>query len=177
MVSWPRWWAALVVAAACAGGGCTICPDPFDYSGPVPDGSPPQNDFRARSGGILSLGAAPKPWPPVVQDDGQPDAGPVLADPEPEVVEAAETPAFQQTSVLVPAAAEGDATGHEQPVPAPVAADPATSALQAVSAAVGPDDVAPSISESVVPAMAVPAAAPGATVETPGWRPRRRPGG
>jgi hypothetical protein len=49
--------------------GCTMCPDPLDYSGPVP-GSAPQNDFRARSNGILPLGVAPSPWPPVVQASG-----------------------------------------------------------------------------------------------------------
>lgn len=54
--------------------GCTMCPDPFDYSGPVPNGSPPQNDFRARSNGILPLGAAPRPWPTLVESEG--DAAP-----------------------------------------------------------------------------------------------------
>ena len=58
----------LVLTAAC---GCTMCPDPFDYAGPVPNGSAPQNDFCARSNGILPLHAAPVPWPPVV--DGEAD--------------------------------------------------------------------------------------------------------
>ncbi len=49
--------------------GCTMCPDPHDYSGPVPNGSAPQNDFRARSNGILPLGAAPRPWPPIVRNE------------------------------------------------------------------------------------------------------------
>jgi len=57
-------WVACV-AVACAAG-CTMCPDPLDYAGPVPNGSPPQNDFWARSNGILPLHAAPMPWPPVV---------------------------------------------------------------------------------------------------------------
>ena len=35
-----------------------MCPDPYDYSGPVPNGSTPQNDFRARSNGILPIGAS-----------------------------------------------------------------------------------------------------------------------
>ncbi len=47
--------------------GCTMCPDPFDYSGPVPNGSAPQNNFLARSNGILPLGASTKPWPPLVK--------------------------------------------------------------------------------------------------------------
>lgn len=59
-----RFVAAVVLTAAT---GCTMCPDPYDYSGPVPNGSAPQNDFRARSNGILPIGAAPKPWPPIVR--------------------------------------------------------------------------------------------------------------
>ena len=62
---------ALVAAAWCAAAlaGCTMCPDPYDYSGPVPNGSAPQNDFRARSNGITPVGAAPRPWPPLVRKD------------------------------------------------------------------------------------------------------------
>ncbi|MFN9367398.1 MAG: hypothetical protein ACK6CT_01330 [Planctomycetia bacterium] len=55
--------AVLLVVAS----GCTMCPDPFDYSGPVPNGTAPQNDFRARSNGIIAIGATPRPWPTVVQ--------------------------------------------------------------------------------------------------------------
>ena len=56
--------------------GCTMCPNPFDYSGPVPNGSAPQNDFRARSNGITPIGAAPRPWPPLVkQHDKRSKAG------------------------------------------------------------------------------------------------------
>lgn len=63
-------------AGACAclvalSGGCTMCPDPFDYAGPVPNGSAPQNDFEARSNGILPLRATTKPWPPLVDRDGR----------------------------------------------------------------------------------------------------------
>lgn len=47
--------------------GCTMCPDPFDYAGPVPNGSVTQNDFAARSNGILPVRATPLPWPPIVQ--------------------------------------------------------------------------------------------------------------
>lgn len=57
----------LVLAALAGAVGCTMCPDPLDYSGPVPNGSSPQNNFRARSNGILPLGTAPRPWPPLVQ--------------------------------------------------------------------------------------------------------------
>jgi hypothetical protein len=66
--------AALVLLA-----GCTMCPDPYDYSGPVPNGSVTQNDFRARSNGIAPIDAAPRPWPPLVQKDGQPAADAPMA--------------------------------------------------------------------------------------------------
>jgi len=46
--------------------GCTMCPDPFDYDGPVPNGSVAQNDFAARSQGILPVRATQLPWPPIV---------------------------------------------------------------------------------------------------------------
>jgi hypothetical protein len=50
-----------------------MCPDPYDYSGPVPNGSAPQNDFRARSNGIIPIGMLPKPWPQIVdRTSGQP---------------------------------------------------------------------------------------------------------
>lgn len=61
-----------VLAVACCG--CTMCPDCYDYSGPVPNGSAPQNDFRARSNGILPIGASPHPWPTIVKDSSQADA-------------------------------------------------------------------------------------------------------
>jgi hypothetical protein len=61
--------------------GCTMCPSPYDYSGPVPNGSAPQNDFRARSNGILPLGALPAPWPRVVQAVPTAPASPTLAEP------------------------------------------------------------------------------------------------
>lgn len=56
---------AAVVALSLASG-CTMCPDPFDYAGPVPDGAVTQNDFAARSNGILPVRATPLPWPPIV---------------------------------------------------------------------------------------------------------------
>ncbi len=64
MSSTARFLCAFVVAAAA---GCTMCPDPYDYSGPVPNGSAPQNDFRARSNGIIPIGTLPRPWPPIVK--------------------------------------------------------------------------------------------------------------
>jgi hypothetical protein len=60
----------VVVLLAVGTAGCTMCPDPFDYSGPVPNGAVTQNDFCARSNGILPIGGAPRPWPTVVDADG-----------------------------------------------------------------------------------------------------------
>ena len=60
-------------------GGCTMCPDIYDYSGPVPNGTPPQNDFRARSNGIEPIGSVPQPWPALVERD-QPDHDPPAVD-------------------------------------------------------------------------------------------------
>ncbi|MFM8735747.1 MAG: hypothetical protein ACKOC8_11195 [Pirellulales bacterium] len=62
--SWGGRFAAVTVAVALSG--CTMCPDPYDYSGPVPNGSAPQNNFRARSNGILPIGGTARPWPPLV---------------------------------------------------------------------------------------------------------------
>jgi len=56
--------------------GCTICPSPYDYSGPVPNGSVTQNDFCARSGGTRPLRAAPLVWPQVVQSEETPGGAP-----------------------------------------------------------------------------------------------------
>ncbi len=55
-----------VVAVICFAG-CTMCPNPFDYAGPVPNGSAPQNDFQARSNGVIPIGITPRPWPPLVK--------------------------------------------------------------------------------------------------------------
>lgn len=74
--------ASVAVAGLSIAAGCTMCPDSLDYSGPVPNGSAPQNDFRARSNGILPLGAAPRPWPSIVSAEGGPgprDGIPTLA--------------------------------------------------------------------------------------------------
>jgi len=169
-------WAVLVLTAACACGGCTICPDPFDYAGPVPDGSPPQNDFRARSGGIHPLSAAPKPWPPLVQDDGPPGASPVVADPVPQIVED-DADTLQQTSVLVP---DRDAGGIDDSGSLPtVSAEGPAAPLEPV-----PSDEAPAVTDGeapnpVEPSPSVPQMAPHPAdpAETPGWRPRRRPAG
>ena len=73
-----------VMAVGLLATGCTMCPDPFDYAGPVPNGSVAQNDFAARSNGILPVRATPLPWPPIVQASPQqptPADDPTAAEP------------------------------------------------------------------------------------------------
>lgn len=99
-------------------GGCTMCPDPFDYSGPVPNGSAPQNDFFARSNGILPLRATPDPWPPVV---GGPDAEPTQSVLKPAETSTAETSTAEpstiaETSPTEASPAEGTPDVTEEPV-------------------------------------------------------------
>ncbi len=65
--------AMLAVAGLGAISGCTICPSPYDYSGPVPNGSVTQNDFCARSGGTRPLRSGPLVWPFIVQKDSTPE--------------------------------------------------------------------------------------------------------
>jgi len=112
----PAWAAIVLIGAA----GCTICPDPFDYSGPVPNGSAPQNDFRARSNGIAPLGGVPRPWPPVVQatprDDAATSVAAVAATEPPAEDAADETPA---EPAVRPAGAEaGTAPSEDERLPA-----------------------------------------------------------
>jgi len=83
--------------------GCTMCPSPYDYSGPVPNGSAPQNDFRARSNGILPLGRHSTPWPRVVQAAPAAPVSPTLAEP---LTEAPTVP--DDATWLVAAEAEAD---------------------------------------------------------------------
>ena len=149
-----------IMAAAVSLSGCTMCPDPYDYSGPVPNGSSPQNDFRARSNGILPIGAAPVPWPPIVKSsgaDGRDDrqvaahrhgkgerhGTPTLADPLVEAVvgDSGATP-IEPTSVLV-------SVIEESPAKQLTADEPEASA-----------------------APEAPVEAP-QLAETPGWRPRQ----
>lgn len=107
LVLWS--WAGLVMV----GTGCTMCPDPYDYSGPVPNGSAPQNDFRARSNGILPIGVAPRPWPPIVK---RPQAS------EQPAVAIAAAPKHREASRIPEVVAEGPldiAAAFESPAPQP----------------------------------------------------------
>ena len=80
---------ALAAVAFCLlGTGCTMCPDPFDYTGPVANGAVSQNDFAARSNSILPVRATPLPWPPIVDSaprrptptgDAEGDEGAIIA--------------------------------------------------------------------------------------------------
>jgi len=185
----------LAAAAILAGvAGCTMCPDPHDYAGPVPNGSAPQNDFRVRSNGILPIGATPPPWPTVVKAgaarpqaepaDAEPlvadaesvvaDAEPLVADAEPLVVDA-EIPAPDSDidSAVVRLSAEEE-PGQGFVVDAGVDRDSVETEDLAPDTARGDASVA--IETEAAPAagddrpVSVPASA---LRETPGWRSRR----
>ncbi|RLS79057.1 MAG: hypothetical protein DWI03_02685 [Planctomycetota bacterium] len=147
---WLPWFPSLLATVlTVAAAGCTIGPDPFDYSGPVPNGSPPQNDFRARSNGILPLGAAPRPFPPLV------DAGPAPAD--------VRSP--QGDENLADEGVRVAATDFSVDVVKPVSSEQGVAADAAdEDDAVAPADVAESqpLEESL----------PAPLAETPGWRTR-----
>ena len=181
----------LLVACACAAmtaAGCTMCPSPYDYSGPVPNGSAPQNDFRARSNGILPLGAAPKPFPPVVNAAPQPTpAG------EPKVEKAlvaeAEDDVLRMSAEVPIAEVDTDdatvAAGEVQQTTAPVGDVVADAAGQEVVDETEPPPAAPvtvatdsATDREPGPATEpvlepVPVVAEPALRETPGWRTRR----
>ncbi len=185
--------AAAVLAIAT---GCTMCPDPYDYSGPVPNGSAPQNDFRARSNGIIPIGMLPKPWPQIVDrkagqsteaDDLVQDAVRVpdlvaqaLADdmvPEDDA----------STAVARVSAEEAETTDREtvsetDPVVIPEVdlapiepeAEDTLKEEQPTTDAVEPEAETPA---DILPPPAPPSTIPVGPVprETPGWRPRSQP--
>ena len=186
-----RFVAAVVLTAAT---GCTMCPDPYDYSGPVPNGSAPQNDFRARSNGILPIGAALEPWPPVVERKGDasrdkaivsagdvrvPDlvakalAADLASDMGPEDDASI---AVARVSAEEPETAEGENAPANEPVVVPeVELAPVEEEAASVEAD-PPSDVATEMEE---PAAILPPPQPASEVpvgpvprETPGWRPR-----
>jgi hypothetical protein len=172
---------SLVACAALVAAGCTMCPDPYDYSGPVPNGSAPQNDFRARSNGILPLGTAARPFPAVVEAKPRPvPAAPPVREPEPPPVMAeaeddvlrlsAEEPATDE-----PAVEEKAADGPSLPAIEPATVDSALgdTAANDTAGSVESEEAelvqpAPAEAEVVPQPVAVPE-----LCETPGWRPRR----
>ena len=152
----PRAWTlATVAAVGLASIGCTMCPDPFDYSGPVPNGSSPQNDFRARSNGILPLGAAPRPWPLIVKNGGARAEGPQENEPTPTLADETGAETLQQAVAVVGESEEEVGTDGQLEV-VPEAADSTADPLEPVPAAMEPTDTPPV-----------------QTGETPGWRARR----
>ena len=152
---------ATVAVVGLATVGCTMCPDPFDYSGPVPNGSAPQNDFRARSGGILPLGAAPRPWPLIVQSGGRSsDEERAPAERAAADVDAADGEELHQT-VAVVVETEEIKTAE---TPADVAPVSVETAVQAAVEVAPPERLGPPA------AVVVPLVPAG---ETPGWRARR----
>lgn len=194
----PRGWAgtlSLVLVGGLISTGCTMCPDPFDYSGPVPNGSSPQNDFRARSGGILPLGAAPRPWPQIVKDGMQP----APEEPTPTLADEYGSPEFQQTAAVEDEALAGDMAAEDMGVretdreaPAEPLAEPVSMAEPADLGHVPTDaeqPYAPPMRDGVGAGMAMAGPMPTAPSEspvalplssrlhrdeTPGWRARRR---
>lgn len=184
--AWPRFPRSLAAGVACAAlftVGCTMCPDPYDYSGPVPNGSTPQNDFRARSNGILPIGAAPQPYPTVVKATPQPvpEAAPIVKQPvveqpvveQPVVAEAeddvlrltAEVPVIPEVDADEAAAPETVATVENVAMP-----DTGAEAVQESSAQAEAPAVA-TVPEAVP--QPVPVASEPPLRETPGWRTRR----
>ena len=187
-----RFVAAVVLTAAT---GCTMCPDPYDYAGPVPNGSAPQNDFRARSNGILPIGAVPAPWPPIVErkadvpgDEAVVSAGDVRV---PDLVAqalaadlASDMGPEDDASIAVArvSAEEADATETQaapasEPVVVPevelAPVEEAAAAVEtdeSVDAEAEPDAAAEILPPAPQPDYAVPVGP--VPRETPGWRPR-----
>jgi hypothetical protein len=191
--------AAAILAVAT---GCTMCPDPYDYSGPVPNGSAPQNDFRARSNGIIPIGMLPKPWPRIVDREAdQP------ADAESSNEQAVRVPDLVARALADDMGPEDDASIAVARVSAEESAeDVETSEHEAGSETdpvvvpevdlepIEPEDQLESQveeeepttdaaePEAETPADILPPPAPSSTIpvgpvprETPGWRPRSQP--
>lgn len=182
-----------VIAVVAVLSGCTMCPDPYDYSGPVPNGSAPQNDFRARSKGILPLSAAPCPWPPLVERDATTGAAglaakrvprrlgePTLAEPLPDADPVEQVVGTGETASILVVAGEKTSddstfTAHSvagEPIVVLAEIDDSSfdvdEAVAASATPVGPTEESTSEPESqqqpAEPALA----------ETPGWRTRQR---
>ncbi len=97
-------WSLVVLVSVAAASGCTLCPSPYDYSGPVPNGSVTQNDFCARSGGTRPLRSGPLVWPQVVQAD----APETLGEESREVLATDATDAAASEQSVLAAVAEDD---------------------------------------------------------------------
>lgn len=178
-------WCGMGLAALLAG--CTMCPDPYDYSGPVPNGSPPQNDFRARSNGILPLGSAPAPWPPLVRAAGRRG----YAGPTPTIPATDEAPAIETAAAPPPdgEVEDGPAVDGESADGADTATVDVVAAAQVVAEEFElADESVAAEAAGLQEEVAVPGGEPAGTVgdvgavpavhpavaETPGWRALRR---
>jgi len=139
-----------------------MCPDPFDYSGPVPNGSSPQNDFRARSNGILPLGASPRPWPLIVKNDGAPNTEKEWDEPTPTLAEEVAPADLQQTVAVVGESSED------------AGADGELEAESAEAAASSPVLQAVPMDPPLEPVATTADGVPFQAGETPGWRSRYR---
>ncbi len=188
-----RWLMACAGSAMLAAAGCTMCPDPFDYAGPVPNGSAPQNDFRARSNGILPLGTAARPFPPVVKaspEQPSPTRPAVAAEPAEDVVRLAaegpvdgraadagieERPLGDDTAAdagFTDQPVEDAAAGGAEPV---IDGPSATEVAAETDSAPAPDGDPPPVESGVWRERQEPrpAATGQAPRESPGWRSRR----
>lgn len=149
--------------------GCTMCPDPLDYAGPVPNGSAPQNDFRARSNGILPLGGVAQPWPQIVST-GEPapteNGIPTLADTGERTSDDDAAPA-PVVSVLVGDEADPAAVVVADAPIAPRASDAAASTPS------GPTTKDDDIVAMLLPPHEQPAPVIPPGRESPGWKRRR----
>jgi hypothetical protein len=177
-----------VAAAGLSSIGCTMCPDPFDYSGPVPNGSSPQNDFRARSNGILPLGAASRPWPLIVKNGSDRADGPHENEPTPtladdSVVGQTNAGELQQTVAMVGESAdEAGMDGEPEAIPGTVGsvADalepvPVAELTEVSPAAAAEEEPASEEAPQAVPQPPeAPFTPPVQVDETPGWRTRLR---
>ena len=116
---------ALAAVAFCLlGTGCTMCPDPFDYTGPVLNGAVSQNDFAARSNSILPVRATPLPWPPIVDSaprrptpagDAEGDEGAMIATVSPlDPVDDPDLVSVLEASLTAPVEAESGALDGAQ---------------------------------------------------------------
>lgn len=177
----PRPFLACAACVALVVAGCTMCPDPLDYAGPVPNGSAPQNDFLARSNGILPTGVAPKPFPPLVQAEPAGEESPTAEpkSPEEEPVTTEPKIATAEDDVLrlsaeeaVAESGEGEAVSPEEVAAPPAVMAEATTEEPEPAAEPQPDTDAWRPRGAGEPAGSAADSGP-IQRETPGWRARR----
>jgi hypothetical protein len=122
----------------------------------VPNGSAPQNDFQARSNGILPTGVSPRPFPPVVKAEPQSDPVAVGG-----AERAAEKPVVEEPVAEEPQLAEAADDVLRLSAEDPVADVPAADAVEEPAEREAAES--PAAEVAVEPALQ----------ETPGWRSRR----